>query len=118
MFYRLLARVLAALHILYVVFVVLGSVLVLRYPRLVWLHMAAIAWAVATMTTDLGCALTTWEKSLWRRGGREPYPEGFLQHHVLRRTFSEAHSQRNHAALGLGVFLLNIGIYLAWDFHW
>lgn len=111
MFYRALARTIAAVHITYVVFVVAGSLLVLRWPSLVWAHVACIAWAFATMTTDLGCYLTTWEKSLWRRGGREPYPEGFLQHHVLHVIFPAEESRKAHIKLGVAVVVLNAGVY-------
>jgi uncharacterized membrane protein YedE/YeeE len=111
MTYRALARAVAALHVAFVLFVVLGSLLVLRWPSLLWLHVAGVAWAAATLAFDLGCPLTPWEKSLWRRGGREPYPEGFLQHHVLRSFVSAEHSRRNHIVLGIGALVLNIAVY-------
>ncbi len=110
--YRALARVLALLHTTFALFVVAGSALVLRFPQLLWVHLGAVAWALATMVTDLGCILTSWEKALWRRGGREPYQEGFVQHHLLRRTFAADRSQRHHALLGIGVVVLNAIIYL------
>ncbi|HEX2723891.1 MAG TPA: DUF2784 domain-containing protein, partial [Gemmatimonadaceae bacterium] len=87
MTWRMLARLVAALHTGYVVFVVLGSLLVLLWPSFLWIHLSAVTWAAATMFFDLGCPLTPWEKTFWRRGGREPYEEGFLQHHVLRTRF-------------------------------
>jgi uncharacterized membrane protein len=109
--YRALAWGAASVHVLYVLFVVLGSVLVLRWPFLLWVHVVAVLWAVATMTTDLGCALTSWEKSLWRRGGQEPYPEGFVQHYVLRMETSNEDTHRYHVALGVGVLALNVVVY-------
>jgi hypothetical protein len=109
--YRALARAAASVHVLYVFFVVLGSALVLRWPSLLWVHVLAVLWAVVTMTTDLGCALTSWEKSLWRRGGREPYPEGFLVHYVLRMEASNEDTHRYHVALGVGVLVLNVVVY-------
>ena len=113
MIYRVLARAIAALHVGFVVFVVLGSLLVVRWPWLLWEHVAAVLWAAATMTFDLGCVLTPWEKSLWRSGGREPYAEGFLQHHVLRTDLSPATSRLAHVALGLAALALNAVVYVA-----
>jgi hypothetical protein len=112
MTYRALARAVAALHVAFVLFVVLGSLLVLRWPALVWLHVVAVVWAAATLAFDLGCPLTPLEKSFWRRGGREPYAEGFLQHHILRTLASPEHSRRNHFAIGIGVLALNVAVYL------
>ncbi len=111
MSWRMLARLIAGVHVAYVVFVVLGALLVLVWRPLMWVHLAAVAWAVATMGLDLGCPLTPWEKNAWIRGDRIPYDEGFLQHHVLRTRFDSANSRRNHVLLGAFVLLLNIVVY-------
>ena len=110
---RLLARLVLAVHIAYVAFVVFGSFLVFRWPGMVYLHLAAVAWAFATLAFDLGCPLTPWEKIFLRRGGVEPYPEGFLQHHILRTRFAPQDSRRKHAVVGLFVVVLNAAVYSA-----
>jgi hypothetical protein len=107
----LVARTLAALHGAFVLFVVFGGLLVLAWPSLLWLHLLAIAWAGATLTLDLGCVLTRWEKSLYRRSGREPYPEGFLLHFLQRPNMSPEVSRRFHTAIGVGVLVLNVVVY-------
>ena len=112
MTWRLLARTVAGAHIAYTLFVLLGSLLVLRWPQLMPFHLAAVAWAGLTLIFDLGCPLTPWEKQLWVRGGVEPYPEGFLQHHVLGMRFPEGNERRNHAILGSAAILLNAAVYL------
>lgn len=83
----------------------------MQWPALIWVHVAAVAWAFATLALDFGCPLTPWEKDLWRLGGVEPYPEGFLQHHILRARFAAEHARRNHAILGVLVLALNVAIY-------
>ena len=42
--FRLLADVTVVLHLAFVAFVVLGGLLVLRWPRLSWLHVPAAVW--------------------------------------------------------------------------
>lgn len=111
MIHRALARFVVAMHVTYVAFVILGGLLVIRWPGLMWLHLAAVAWAFATLQFDLGCPLTPWEKAFWRRGGREPYPEGFLQHHILHTRFTAEHSRRNHIVLGIALVVLNAALY-------
>jgi hypothetical protein len=109
--WRVVARLVAAAHISYALFVVFGSVLVLFWPGLMWIHLAAVFWAGVTLIFDLGCPLTPWEKQAWIKGGVEPYDEGFLQHHLLRRRFEPANARRNHAVLGASVIGLNVIIY-------
>ena len=111
MIWRALARAVAAAHVAYVVFVVLGSVLVLIWPGLLWIHLLAVVWAGLTLMFDFGCPLTPWEKRFWLKGGVEPYEEGFLQHHVLRARFKPGTERRNHAILGAFAIALNAVIY-------
>ena len=109
--WRIIAATLAAFHVAYVVFVLFGALLVLVWPPAIWIHIAAVIWAAGTMLGNLGCPVTTWEKEALRRSGKDPYAEGFLQHHVLRRTFTPGNERRNHILLGVLAIGLNIGIY-------
>ncbi|MGK2961058.1 MAG: DUF2784 domain-containing protein [Gemmatimonadaceae bacterium] len=110
--WRLLAYSLAAIHVAYVLFVLFGALLVLVWPGALIVHLAAVVWAGATMIGNFGCPVTTWEKSALRRGGHEPYPEGFLQHHVLRTRFDPGKARLNHAVLGTVAIAINVAVYL------
>ncbi|MGH9421721.1 MAG: DUF2784 family protein, partial [Thermoanaerobaculia bacterium] len=44
----MLARFVAFIHVAYVVWVVLGALAVLRWPQLIWIHVAAVIWATLT----------------------------------------------------------------------
>jgi hypothetical protein len=109
--WRFLARTVAGIHIAYAVFVILGSLLVLAWPPLLAIHLAAVAWAAATLLLDLGCPLTPWEKSLLARGGMKPYNEGFLQHYLPTPPFQPEHERRNHMLLGALAVLVNAVVY-------
>jgi hypothetical protein len=108
---RVLARLVVVIHVGYVLFVVFGSLLALRWQALIWVHIAAVVWAFLTLVFDVGCPLTPWEKALWKRGGIEPYSEGFLQHHILRTGFTAEHSRGAHIVLGALALILNLTVY-------
>jgi hypothetical protein len=109
--WRIAAWLLAGVHVAYVVYVLFGALLIAKWPWMIWPHLAAVAWAGCTMLFDFGCPVTDWEKASLRRAGREPYPEGFLQHHVFRRTFSARRARLNHILLGVAAILLNVWLY-------
>lgn len=44
MLYRIAADGLVLFHLGFIVFVLLGGLLVLKWPRLLWLHVPAAAW--------------------------------------------------------------------------
>ncbi len=115
--WRLLAAALAGFHVAFVIFVLFGALTVLVWPGMLWVHLAAVIWASGTMLCELGCPITTWEKEFLRRAGVDPYPEGFLQHHVLRRVFPPSNARRNHVLLGLAAMGLNAAIYTVLAFR-
>ena len=113
MIWRLLARIVAGLHLAYSAFVVLGSLLVFVWPRLIWVHLFAVFWASATLIFDLGCPLTPWEKQLWSKGGAASYKEGFVQHYILRPFSDPLHERRNHIIAGVLIVVGNAIVYLS-----
>ena len=55
---RLLADAVVLLHGLFIVFAVAGGLLVLRWPRLAWLHLPAAVWGVLVELNHWMCPLT------------------------------------------------------------
>ena len=81
--YRLLGDALVVLHVAFVAFVVGGSALVVRWPRLVRLHLPCALWAVLISVYGGTCPLTPLEKLLRERGGQVAYAGGFMEHYLL-----------------------------------
>ena len=111
MIYRLLAVLVAVLHIGYAAFVAAGAFIVMGYPSIMWLHFACIAWACGTTIMDLGCPVTPLEKRLWQMGGRQPYETGFINKYILRSNASGTQSHRTHIILGVVMGVWNILLY-------
>jgi hypothetical protein len=64
--YSLLADFVVLLHLGFVLFVARGGLLVLKWPRLAWLHLPAAAWGAAIEFGGWLCPLTYLE--VWLRG--------------------------------------------------
>jgi hypothetical protein len=80
--WRILADAVMVLHFAFVVFVAVGSLLVLRWRRLLWPHLAVIAWAAAIVAIGFTCPLTPLEQHLRARSGGAAYEGGFIDHYI------------------------------------
>jgi hypothetical protein len=83
MFYAAAALLILLAHLGFVLFVVGGAFIVLRRPRLAWLHLPAAAWGVYIELSGRGCPLTTLENLLRLRAGLAGYAGGFVEHYIV-----------------------------------
>jgi hypothetical protein len=113
MLYRLLADGVLLLHGAFVAFVVLGALLVLRWPRAAWLHLPAVLWGVGIEFAGGICPLTPLENHWRRLAGEQGFTGGFVEHYVLPTLYPEGLTREVQVGLGLLVLALNLGIY-AW----
>jgi hypothetical protein len=113
MWYRLLADLLVVAHFAFVLFVVLGGLLVLRHPRLAWLHLPAAAWGATIEFTGWICPLTPWEQKLRQLGGQAGYTGGFVEHYLLPVLYPSGLTIAIQLVLGLLVVGVNAVIYRA-----
>jgi hypothetical protein len=111
MWYRALADLLVIAHLMFVLFVVLGGLLVRRFPRIAWLHLPAAAWGAISEFTGWICPLTPWEQSLHRLGGEAGYAGGFIEHYLLPVLYPPGLTSTIQILLGLIVVCGNAAIY-------
>jgi hypothetical protein len=78
----LLANAVAVLHAATVLFMLTGSLLALRWPRVLWLHVPVALAILVLYATGSDCPLTTWELALRADAGEPGYRGGFLGHYV------------------------------------
>lgn len=111
MFYRALADLVLVLHLGFILFVVLGALLVLRWPRLVWLHLPAAVWGALIEFGGWVCPLTPLENALRERGGQAGYSGGFVEHYLVPLIYPGALTRGIQLAIGALVVLLNLALY-------
>jgi hypothetical protein len=111
--YRLLADLLLILHAAFVAFVMLGALLVLRWPRIAWVHVPVVLWGAGIEFAGGICPLTPLENHWRRLAGEEGYPGGFVEHYIVAFLYPDGLTQRVQVLLGLLVLAVNAAIY-AW----
>jgi hypothetical protein len=113
MLYRILADLVVVFHLGFVLFAVLGGLLVLRWPRLAWIHLPVALWGIWVEFSSTICPLTPLENHLRQLGGEAGYSGGFIAHYILPVLYPAGLSPRVQIALGVFVALLNVGVYVA-----
>ncbi len=111
MIYRALADFVVIVHAAFVVFVVLGGFLVLRRPRLAWLHLPAAIWGVMIEFAGWICPHTPLENAFRARGGEAGYGGGFVEHYLLAALYPTGLTRGVQVVLGSIVLALNAAIY-------
>jgi hypothetical protein len=107
----LLADLVLALHAAFVVFALLGGLLVLRWPRVAWLHLPAAAWGGIVELAGWVCPLTPLENALRVAAGGEGYRAGFLEHYLEPLLYPSALTRGVQVALGLALLATNVAVY-------
>lgn len=85
MAYLVLAKLVVALHLGFVVFIFLGGHIAVSHRWVVWLHVPAVAYAILITIVGWSCPLTILEQRLLERAGAPVYPGEFLPHYVWSR---------------------------------
>lgn len=113
MLWRMAADALVLVHLGFILFVLLGGLLLLRWPRLIWLHIPAVAWGIVVECLHLGCPLTPWENQLRRAAGQAGYDGGFIEHYLIPLIYPAGLTPQIQLYLGAIVVLVNLSVY-AW----
>ncbi len=116
MLYHALANLVVIIHLAFVLFAVLGGVLVLKWRGLAWVHAPAFLWAALIEFAGWVCPLTPLENWLRLKGGGLPYRTGFIEYYLLPLLYPASLTREVQIFLGLVVLGINLGVY-GWMFR-
>ena len=95
----------------FVLFVVMGGLLVLRWRRLAWLHVPAVVWGVTIEWAGWICPLMRLENSLRRRSGTTGYQGDFIEHYLLPLLYPARLTPEWQMMLGGVALVVNVFLY-------
>jgi hypothetical protein len=84
---RVVADVVVAVHMVFLVYMVLGGFLALRRFGLIWPHVGVIVYSFYVTLTSFTCPATTLEKWLLGLGGETPYEGSFIHQYLRGRLY-------------------------------
>ena len=111
MAWRLLADALLLVHLAFIVFVLLGGLLVRRRRFLAWLHLPAACWGAWVEFSGTICPLTPWEQAARLRAGEAGWQGDFVEHYLLRLIYPDGLTQTVMWVLGFAVLAINALVY-------
>ena len=118
MLFQALADLVVLVHLAFIVFVVLGGVLTLRWRRIAWVHIPAVLWSALLEFCGWICPLTPLENWLRHAGGASGYSGGFVEQYVVPIVYPAALTREAQVTLGLLVCVVNGAIYVRlWRFR-
>jgi uncharacterized protein DUF2784 len=109
--YRALADAVLILHLAFILFVVLGGLLVFWRRRLAWLHLPAVAWGILIELAGWICPLTPLENWLRMQGGERGYSGGFIEHYLASLIYPDGLTRELQWLLAALVIAINAAIY-------
>lgn len=99
------------LHALFILFVVAGGLLALRWPAAAAVHLPCAVWGAAIEFTGGVCPLTPLEQELRTAAGEAGYSGGFIEHYLLPLIYPPGLTPAVQVALGVLVVVVNIAVY-------
>ena len=112
MVFKLAANALALLHLAFILFVIFGGLLLLKWPKLMWLHVPAAIWGALIEFAGWYCPLTSMENAMLRRAGQSGYTGGFVAHYVFGLIYPAGLTRGLEIAIGAVVLVVNASVYV------
>lgn len=105
------ADLIVLIHGAFVLFVLMGGLLALRWPKMLWVHAPAAVWGVVVEYAGLLCPLTPLEVSLRERAGQAGYSGSFIEHYVEALLYPTGLTREVQIVFGTVALIVNLVVY-------
>jgi hypothetical protein len=111
MIYRLAADIVVLVHFGFILFVVGGGLLALKWPRAGFVHIPCAVWGAVIILGGWICPLTPLEQHLRTLAGGTGYTGGFIDNYVMPLIYPPGLTRTVQVMLGVIVVVANLGLY-------
>lgn len=112
MVYWIGANIVLIIHLGFVIYVVCGGLLILKWKWSAFLHLPAVLWGALLQFNSWICPLTPLEQWLRIAGGQKGYSGGFIEHYLLSILYPAGLTHDTQILLGTFVVIVNGTVYL------
>jgi hypothetical protein len=107
----LLADLVLLTHLLFIVFVIFGGLMVLKWHKVMWLHIPCALWGTLIEFFGWICPLTYLENYLRQAGNGNSYEGSFIQHYLVPIIYPPGLTTGMQILFGIIVIVINLIIY-------
>jgi hypothetical protein len=109
--YGIFADIVVLVHLTFVIFALLGAVLIFWRRWIIWLHLPAFLWAIWIECSGGICPLTPLENWLRIKGGQGGYEGDFVATYLLPVLYPAGLTRNVQFILAMTVIVINVAIY-------
>ncbi|MFP4548321.1 MAG: DUF2784 domain-containing protein [Fidelibacterota bacterium] len=109
--YRIAADIVVVLHFTFILFVIGGGFLAVRWPKIIWLHIPCAIWGALIEFAGWYCPLTPLENYFRRSAGDAGLTGGFIEEYLLPVIYPAGMSRTVQIVLGVIVIVINVSVY-------
>jgi len=112
--FRWLADFVVIFHVAFILFVALGGLIAWRWPRVFWVHLPTVIYALAIVTIGFTCPLTPLEKHFRDLGHEKNYRGGFVNHYLKDVVYPGGLTPWLRALAAIAIAVGYTGLYVRW----
>lgn len=112
MLFSLAVDLIVLLHLGFILFALFGGFLLLKWRRLIWLHLPVVIWGSLVELVGWYCPLTPLEQSLRQAAGEGGYSGGFIEHYIVPLIYPVGLTRELQILFGCVVVFVNVVAYV------
>jgi len=104
------ADLVVLIHFCFILFVILGGFIVIKWRQFIWLHLPAAVWGALIEFYGWVCPLTILENKLRQASGGS-YSTGFIEHYIIPVIYPAGLTPDIQLLMGVAVVVVNLFVY-------
>ena len=109
--YEFFANLTLIAHLIFILFVVFGGLILLIFPKIIYMHLPALLWGIYIELTNSVCPLTYLENWFLYKGELSTYSNDFINNYLFTIIYPEGLTPEIQIYLGISLIVINILIY-------
>ena len=109
--FEIFATLALLLHFSFILFVIFGAILILKFKKIIYLHIPAVAWGAYIELSHSICPLTHLENFFLKKAGKDQYSVDFIENYIFKIIYPPALNYEIQTYLGVILIFVNLLIY-------